>query len=404
MVGIWPLAAGNEGGAFRPDAVRGNNNPSGHKAPPTPLFAFLCLLFSFLCAPAPAHAHGLTFTRVEVMFARPGVADISIDYDLGLVLPHASDYHALTLVSAEKQRAAVLAALPQIHEALQFYTGDTLLRLELQNFTMPKLPAEAFDDPAQDKSAVLRFTAALPTRPAPLYLVVPYAAPVNHPVLFAVGTPKLGVLQRSWVEEGPTEPFDWSTLVPAAPVPWWRELGTYLRLGFKHIVPQGLDHILFVLALFFLGLEWRKLIAQTTVFTVAHATTLFLSRYGVVHVPGRIVEPLIAFSIACIAIENIFRPKLGPARLVLVFAFGLVHGLGFAGSLAEVKFPEDRFLLALLGFNLGVDFGQLFVIALAFLAVGWFRRKPWFRARIMIPCCAVIAATGLFWSVQRIFF
>lgn len=362
-------------------------------------FALLSLL-----AAARAHAHGLTFTRVEVMFARAGVADISIDYDLGLVLPAGDGYHALTLASPERQRAAVTAALPQIYDALQFYAGSERLKLELQAFTLPQLPAEAFHDPARDKSTVLRFTAALPAHPAPLYLVVPYAAPVNHPVLFAVGTPKLGVMQRSWVEEGPTEPFDWRDLAPVAPVPWWRELGTYLRLGFKHIVPEGLDHILFVLALFFLGLDWRKLIAQTTVFTVAHATTLFLSRYGVVQVPGRIVEPLIAFSIACIAVENILRPKLGPARLALVFAFGLVHGLGFAGSLSEVKFPEDRFLLALVGFNFGVDFGQLFVIAAAFLAVGWFRNKPWFRTRLVVPCCLAIAGTGLVWAVQRIFF
>jgi len=85
-----------------------------------------------------------------------------------------------------------------------------------------------------------------------------------------------------------------------------------------------------------------------------------------------------------------------------VFAFGLVHGLGFAGSLNEVKFPRDEFLLALLGFNLGVDFGQLLVIGLALLAVGWFRDKPWFRLRLMVPCCLVIAAVGLFWTVQRI--
>jgi hydrogenase/urease accessory protein HupE len=208
------------------------------------------------------------------------------------------------------------------------------------------------------------------------------------------------VIARCWVEEGPSEPFDWTNLAPRPP--WWRDFAKYLRLGFKHIVPEGLDHILFVLALFFLGQTWRKLVAQTTVFTFAHATTLFLAHYGVISLPGRYVEPLIAFSISCIALENIFRPKLGPARLALVFAFGLVHGLGFASSLNEVKFPRDQLLRALLGFNLGVDFGQLFIIGLALLAVGWFRDKPWFRLRVMVPCCVAIAAVGLFWTVQRI--
>jgi hypothetical protein len=393
------------------------------------LFSVLCLLSSVFLAPLPAHAHGLTFTRVEAMFARPGVVDITIDYNLGLILSHPTAYHALTQSSAQTQAEAVKLALPVLREALEFYAGDVRLTLELKSSTLPTLPAEAFADPARDKSTVLRFTAVLPPAPAPFVMVVPYGATVEHPVMLAVGSPAAGVVARSWVEEGPSDAFDWSQFASAAvsnpaggvvqsqtagevarapnrfpTSPWFVEFWTYLRLGFKHIVPQGLDHILFVLALFFLGLTWRKLIAQTTVFTVAHATTLFLSRYGIVHVPGQYVEPLIAFSIACIAIENIFRPKLGPARLTLVFAFGLVHGLGFAGSLSEVAFPKDQFLLALLGFNLGVDFGQLFIIALAFLAVGWWRDKPWFRNRITIPCCCAIAAVGLFWTVQRIFF
>lgn len=374
-----------------------------------------------------AHAHSLVFTRVEALVTSPTEISITIEYNLGLVLASPSAYYDLSQANVEKQRATVEAALPQILAAMEFYAGDERLMLQLQSFSLPKLPAAAYDDPAQDKSTELRFTAKLPTKPATLEMVVPYGAAVEHPVLFAVGTKVHGVLMRSWVEEGPSDPFnyDWTQLpaadasiaanappkivsprqegVPPA-VAWYVDFWTYLKLGFQHIIPQGLDHILFVLALFFLGQTWRKLVAQTTVFTIAHATTLFLSRYGVVSVPGWIVEPLIAFSIACIALENIWWPRLGPARLALVFAFGLVHGLGFAGSLAEVKFPEHQFMLALLGFNFGVDFGQLFIIALALLAVGWWRDRPWFRPRIMIPSCLVIAAIGFYWTVERIFF
>jgi hypothetical protein len=140
------------------------------------------------------------------------------------------------------------------------------------------------------------------------------------------------------------------------------------------------------------------------VFTVAHATTLFLSTYGIFRLPSHFVEPAIAFSIAFIALENVFRPKLGPGRLAIVFGFGLIHGLGFASSLSDVPFPKHDFIIALLGFNFGVDGGQLFVIGLAFLAVGWFRNRPWFRSRIAIPCSLAIAAIGMFWAVQRIIF
>jgi hypothetical protein len=176
----------------------------------------------------------------------------------------------------------------------------------------------------------------------------------------------------------------------------------YLSLGFHHIVPEGTDHILFVLGLFFLGITWRKLLFQTSVFTVAHATTLFLSTYGIFSLPSKYVEPAIALSIAFIALENVFNPKLGVGRLAVVFSFGLIHGLGFASSLSEVPFPKHQFIIALLGFNFGVDFGQLFIISIAFLCVGWWRNRRWFRSRIAIPCSLTIAAVGIFWAVQRV--
>jgi len=241
---------------------------------------------------------------------------------------------------------------------------------------------------------------------------------VDFPIAYTMQVPSVQFTQTRWLEEGvhESEPFQWARLLPqraGAPatrafdpdaLSWPRQLALYLRLGFRHIVPEGTDHILFVLGLFFLGITWRKLLSQTTVFTIAHATTLFLSTYGIFRLPSRYVEPAIALSIAVIALENVFRPKLGPERLAIVFAFGLVHGLGFASSLSEVPFPKRDFLMALLGFNFGVDFGQLFVIALAFLAVGWFRRRPWFRQRIAIPCSLAIATVGLFWAVQRVLF
>jgi hypothetical protein len=177
----------------------------------------------------------------------------------------------------------------------------------------------------------------------------------------------------------------------------------HLRLGFRHIFPDGVDHILFVLGLFFLAPRWRPLLTQTTAFTLAHTTTLGLSAYGILSLPARVVEPLIALSIAYVAVENIWKPKLNAARIMIVFAFGLLHGLGFASSLSEVPMPRDQFFTALLAFNLGVDFGQLAVIGTAFLLVGWFRKRDWYWKGIAVPVCVVIAAVGGYWTVTRIF-
>ena len=144
---------------------------------------------------------------------------------------------------------------------------------------------------------------------------------------------------------------------------------SYIPVGFEHIVPLGLDHILFVLGLFFLSTHLGPLLWQVSAFTLAHTVTLALGAMGWVAVPGAIVEPLIAASIVFVAVENITSKGLSRWRPVVVFCFGLLHGLGFASVLGEFGLPEGQFLPALIGFNVGVELGQLFVIALAFLLV-----------------------------------
>jgi hypothetical protein len=177
----------------------------------------------------------------------------------------------------------------------------------------------------------------------------------------------------------------------------------YVVLGFTHILPKGLDHILFVLGLFLLSLRMAPLLIQVTAFTVAHTLTLALSVYGFVSLSPAIVEPLIAASIAYVAVENIVTADLKPWRAFVVFGFGLLHGLGFAGVLQEVGLPREQFLPALISFNVGVELGQLAVILLAFIAVGvWGRKRPWYRPRFVIPASTAIAAVGLFWTVQRV--
>jgi hypothetical protein len=186
---------------------------------------------------------------------------------------------------------------------------------------------------------------------------------------------------------------------------WWGALVSYIPVGFDHILPKGLDHILFVLGLFFLSTQLRPLIWQVSAFTLAHTVTLALGALGVVTVSGAIVEPLIAASIVYVAVENIFSKGLSPWRPVVIFAFGLLHGLGFASVLGEFGLPEGQFIPALIGFNVGVEFGQLTVILLAFLAVGlWFRRETWYRNRIAIPASILIALVGAYWFVERVFF
>lgn len=124
---------------------------------------------------------------------------------------------------------------------------------------------------------------------------------------------------------------------------------------------------------------------------------------GLVSVPGEIVEPIIAASIVFVAVENIFTSGLSRWRPIVVFVFGLLHGLGFASVLQEFGLPADKLVPALIGFNIGVELGQLAVIACAFALVGyWFRSKTWYRPVISNPGSLIIALVGAYWFIERI--
>ncbi len=182
----------------------------------------------------------------------------------------------------------------------------------------------------------------------------------------------------------------------------WAVFTDYIGIGFDHILPKGLDHILFVVGLFLLSTQLRPLLIQITAFTLAHTVTLALGMLGVLAIPASIVEPLIAASIVYVAIENIFMSRMSPWRPFIVFGFGLLHGLGFAGVLTEFGIPAGQFVPALIGFNIGVELGQLTVIAICFALVGyWFGGRDWYRARVVIPGSVLVALIGAYWFIER---
>lgn len=175
------------------------------------------------------------------------------------------------------------------------------------------------------------------------------------------------------------------------------------RQGFLHVLPLGLDHVLFVLGLFFYRREWRPLLWQSLAFTLAHTVTLGMAAMGFVRISGNWVEPLIALSLVVVALENL-RPSTAirqRLRLALVFGFGLIHGLGFAGALSVWLPPGDGFLTGLLSANAGVEAAQV-----GLLAVAWILTQRWcdtrFYKAVRIASCLGIAAVGLVWAIQRI--
>jgi hydrogenase/urease accessory protein HupE len=190
---------------------------------------------------------------------------------------------------------------------------------------------------------------------------------------------------------------------PAAEAPGpWEVLRRFAVLGFRHIVPEGLDHCLFVLGLFLPNPRFRPVLVQVSFFTLAHTLTLTLSSLGIIGLPSWFVEPAIALSIVAVGAENLISRRVDWKRTLVCFAFGLLHGLGVATAFHEEGIPTGRLLPALGAFTAGVEAGHAAVLAAAFAALGWARGRPWYRKRIAIPLSLAIAGVAAAWFVQRI--
>ncbi len=179
----------------------------------------------------------------------------------------------------------------------------------------------------------------------------------------------------------------------------------FFRIGVSHIL-SGPDHILFVLSLLLVFIFWRDILRLTGIFTIAHSITLILAGTGILVLSSRIVEPMIALSIAYVAFTSVFLwDNLflwgSRSKMVAIFFFGLFHGLGFAGLLREIHIPWDKFISSLIAFNLGIEWGQLIIVGLAFPLIYAFRHKSWYR-RVIQVFAIIIIAIAIYWFIERI--
>ena len=184
----------------------------------------------------------------------------------------------------------------------------------------------------------------------------------------------------------------------------------YIILGMEHIVPKGLDHILFIFGVFFFAVKLKPLLWQVTMFTLAHSLTLILASLKLVFIPASIIEPMIALSIGYVAFENIFQrqskfhSRSNTIRYAVIFFFGLIHGLGFAFVLEDIGLPTGQLILSLLSFNIGVEIAQIGLVVLAYLLMFYPSKQLWYRKAIQIPCSLVIGLIGIYWFFERVFF
>ena len=328
---------------------------------------------------------------------RLSVEGLIAGIDLGTVTdtneaPQAASYDALRALPPEELQTRFTAFWPEMARNIRVLSANDPLPLSLDLMT-----ADPTGDPEFLRLSTLSFSAALPAGTQAVQ--VGWSSEYGALVLRQMG---VEAPFDGYIEAGALS--DPITLAGGDQATGLETFLAYIPVGFDHIVPKGLDHILFVLGLFFLSTRLAPLLWQVSAFTLAHTVTLAAGALGYVTIPGSIVEPIIAASIVYVAVENILTDGLNRWRPFVIFGFGLLHGLGFASVLGEFGLPENAFVPALIGFNIGVELGQLAVIAVAFALVGyWFGAKPWYRKAIAIPASAVIAAIGAWWVVERVF-
>ena len=356
------------------------------------------LMFAALCALATSRmlAHEIGTSRVSAAFYDSRTYDIELVTDaaaLGEKLRSVEGQPALVNPSAADLQLLLRASDERFRSRVSVSFDDAVVRPAITYTVVPAL--DRFSAPA----ATIHLKGAIP--PGVKNFSWSFGWTFASYALTVRGAESTTIVTQ-WLEGGQQS----KTFTLGSPVAAARRseiAARYLRLGFTHIVPLGLDHMLFVLGIYLLTRRVRSVLVQVSAFTVAHSITLALSMYGVIAVSPRIVEPMIAISIAYIAIENILLSDLKAWRVGLVFLFGLLHGMGFAGALKELGLPASEFVTALLTFNLGVEAGQLTVIGVAFLLVGWhWADRSWYRVRVVIPASAVIACTAVYWTVERL--
>ncbi len=323
--------------------------------------------------------------------------------------PEAEVYDRFRALEPDAIRAALEADWPRIAAQIYIEVDGVRLTPELLAAAIPEV-----GDFEAARTSTLTIGADLPAGDAPVQFG--WAAPNGELVVRQVGGGDDAY--TAFLSGGEmTEPL---SRIEIRTESGWSVFARYISVGFEHIVPLGIDHILFVLGLFFFSLHLRPILYQVTAFTAAHTITLAMASLGIVTISASIVEPLIAASIVYVGIENLRGRGNVKARTALVFVFGLLHGLGFASVLGDFGISASSFVGALLGFNLGVEIAQLALILVALIVILVAARlarlaplpdnetpvrdvQVMYRA-VSVVGSIIISVIGAYWTIERVFF
>ena len=363
------------------------------------------------------HAHMLNMTEIRISADATSDPTLTVQIDLGqsgLMTPE-SYWDAVSNPESALKSGALYQALKSLESGIEVVVDGQLRELALRDYRATAISLEAIENPLTPQMADVQFVlvGAKPSSesiiairlkdaldvPWPCLVRVDSSATLPISRLLTAGTRSSGDIRLNDLRAKSGEGYVVSAVLQ---IQAWLPSLTWLVVGIQHIIPMGFDHMVFILGLFFLSTKLSSLLLQVTAFTLAHSVTLGLTTLGYIAAPTHFVEPLIAASILYVAIDNLYSRHVAKWRLLVVTAFGLLHGLGFASALSELAMPEGSVLPALLLFNLGVEIGQITVLLTAYLVFGWLQRWPLYRQRVAEPASMTIACLGLYWLIKRL--
>ncbi len=377
------------------------------------VYAVLLLWF----ASVGCHAHLLNMSRVTANLQADKTLTVDMELDLGNALGGSERYFEISQLQEPAKAAEMVELLSALTQATRITLAGEPVPLVVVSVVMPKADRESFEYTWPRTKIRLTGDVKQVIEGAPGSLVAQGqflpGFRFEEPIAFTFYDVKNDISMTRWLAIHQKSPnFDarpWWSQEPSAESgtvvasePAWNEVWNYLKFGFLHILPFGADHLLFVLGLYLGAASLRALLILISTFTVAHSLTLIISTLGIFRLPPMVVEPIITASIVWIAVENLFARKNMSVNIALVFVFGLIHGMGFAGALSELGLPQESFLSALLSFNVGVEAGQITFVAGLLALIGWARNKAWYSRAIVMPGSILIGVLATVWTIQRL--
>lgn len=362
----------------------------------------VCLLWV-----VPVSAHLLNMTEVQLLVDQEGRVEVIVQVDLSKEFETSEAYYTFSQLDPAEAFTSHSDLWSVLAESIDIRVAAHSVLLHVTSIQPAKEASQKdFESPFIWPKTQVSLSGLTASVEGPMQ--VTFLTPMNfeEPIALSMRSAITGKSKSRWLVTSQSSPlFNFAGETSEIATNDTRIVEVfvnYLTLGYRHILPLGWDHLLFVLGIFLAARTGRQLFLQVSVFTLAHTLTLGLATYRIIEPPVQFIEVLIALSILWIGVENAFQFKHPKTRLLLIGAFGLLHGMGFASALSGHMDPETSFLLSLFAFNVGVELGQLSFLLLVFVAVAWFRKRPWYHKRVVLPVSLSISMVALFWVVQRI--